>query len=60
VSDDSSSFTEALLPNGELLPVCLEMWEEGKRGAEVMERGPKPGVVKIFSVVDLISVDRFE
>ncbi len=53
-------FTEALLPNGELVPVCLEMWEEGKRGAEIMERGPRPDIVEIFSVVDLISVDRFE
>ncbi|HSP80801.1 MAG TPA: serine/threonine-protein kinase, partial [Myxococcaceae bacterium] len=53
-------FTEARLPDGELVPVCMESWEEGKRGSEVMERGSDPRTVKIFSVVKVRAVDHFK
>jgi eukaryotic-like serine/threonine-protein kinase len=53
-------FTEARLPDGELVPVCFETWEEGRRGSEIMERTSEPDTVLIMSVVAVKGVERFE
>jgi eukaryotic-like serine/threonine-protein kinase len=53
-------FTEVRLPDGQRVPICIESWEEGRRGSEVMERTSEPRVIKIFSVVRVKAVDRFK
>jgi len=52
-------FTEARTPKGDTFKVCVEMWQEGKRGAE-METGSGTDTAKIWNVVRMKAVDRFE
>ncbi|WP_309888608.1 serine/threonine-protein kinase [Archangium sp.] len=52
-------FTEARTPQGDTYKVCLEMWQESKRGAE-MEPGSGKETVKIHSSPNVKVVDRFE
>jgi serine/threonine protein kinase len=52
-------FTDAKTPTGDTYNVCLEMWQEGKRGAE-MERGSTATNMLIFSLERVKAVDRFE
>jgi serine/threonine-protein kinase len=52
-------FTEARTPTGDTYNVCLEMRQEGKRGAE-MERGSTATHTLIYSVEDVMAVERFE
>ncbi len=52
-------FTEARTPSGDTFKVCLEMWQEGKRGAE-MEQGSGPDTAMIFALMKVQVVRRFE
>ncbi|HSP80684.1 MAG TPA: serine/threonine-protein kinase [Myxococcaceae bacterium] len=52
-------FTEAQTPTGDIFKVCLEMWQEGKLGAE-MEKGSGPDTAWIFSIEKVKAVRRFE
>jgi serine/threonine-protein kinase len=52
-------FTEAKTPTGDTYNVCLEMRQEGKRGAE-MERGSTATHTLIYSVEYVMAVERFE
>lgn len=52
-------FTVAQLPDGTAVPVCMELWQEGKRGME-RELGSTEDNVRIFSNADLVAVDRFQ
>ena len=52
-------FTEAQTPKGDTFKVCLEIWQESKRGAE-MEPDGGANTAKIFSLVDVRAVERFE
>jgi eukaryotic-like serine/threonine-protein kinase len=52
-------FTEARTPKGDTFKVCLEIWQESKRGAE-MEPGSGADTAQIFSIVEVMAVERFE
>ena len=52
-------FTEARTEQGDTYKVCMEMWQESKRGAE-MEPGSGKETVKMHSSTDVKAVDRFE
>jgi serine/threonine-protein kinase len=52
-------FTEAKTPTGDTHNVCLEMWQEGKRGAE-MEPDGGPNTAKVYSLEAVKAVRRFE
>jgi hypothetical protein len=52
-------FTEARTPTGDSYTVCLEMWQQSKRGAR-FERDSTADNPLVFSLVDAQAVDRFE
>lgn len=52
-------FTVARLPDDSTVPICMELWQEGKRGME-RERGSTEDNVIVFSNAALRAVDRFK
>jgi len=52
-------FTQAQTPTGETYPVCMELWDEGKRGT-VLEAREGPDTARVFSSARMKVVKRFD